>query len=219
MSKSNLTSNSKIPQSDLDYVEKYTRYNCDKIKKIYKKFIQKYPYGMVSREEFKDIFKNLNETDNQDTANKNDSNEDLMTDRLFQMCDIDSNGFIDFKEYIILFWSRANGNLEEKLKFIFDIFDSDKSGYIDFYELHKIVKILYKLKNSDSKEEFENCMKNGFYKAYINNNNNLLSPSYYISFDIMKKFDTSRNAKLSRDEFINGCRTHEQIANFLTPFD
>ena len=213
MSKNN---NSKISQTDLDYVEKFTKYNCEKIKKIYKSFIQKYPYGMVSRDEFKDIFSNLNETNE-----KCSNDEDLMGDRLFQMCDIDSNGFIDFKEYIVLFWSRANGNLEDKLKFIFDIFDSDKSGYIDFYELHKIVKILYKLKNSENKDVVEDRLKNGFYKAYINNNsnNNLLTPSYYISFDIMKKFDTSRNAKLSRDEFINGCQEHDEIAKFLTPFE
>jgi Ca2+-binding EF-hand superfamily protein len=206
---------SKISQTDLNYIETNTNYDCDKIIDFYKKFNKKCPYGYLSREDFKDIFKTLSDSESK--------HEDLMLDRLFQMCDVDSNGFIDFKEYIVLFWSKANGNLDDKLKFIFDMFDSDKSGYIDFYELHKIVKILYKLKNNNKNEDEDekNKMKISYYKAYINKNNdkNLLTPSYYISFDIMKKFDVSRNGMLSREEFISGCENHDEIRRFLTPLE
>ena len=217
---SNANNDRYISKKDLHYIEERTRYDAEKIKKFYTTFIETYPHGYVNRDEFKNIFKRLSE--NESLQNKNE-NDDSMCDQLFQMCDVDSNGFIDFKEYFVLFWSRiANENLEEKLKFIFDIFDSDKSGYVDFYELHRIVKILFKFKNSDTNEaDMVKNMKTSFYKAYKNttdnNSDNLLTPSYYISFDIMKKFDTSRNGTLSREEFINGCKNHEQIRQFLTP--
>ena len=46
-----------------------------------------------------------------------------------------------------------------------------------------------------------------------------LPQSYYISMNIMKKFDTNMDAKLSREEFVNGCLTYEFIRKFLTPLN
>lgn len=125
---------------------------------------------------------------------------------------------------MVLFWARINGDEREKLSLIFDVFDVNRSGYLDFHEIHSIVKILFKLKLSDN-QKIEDYNQNG--KLNLNSNANYqnlffssnLPPSYHISMNIMKKFDTNMDAKLSCEEFVNGCLTYDSIRNFLTPLN
>ncbi len=105
------------------------------------------------------------------------------------------------------------------------MFDLNGNHYIDFHELHSIVKILLKLKysdnnininsndNSQQKYDNHNLLKNYGHITYTSS----LPPSYHIAMSIMKKFDLDRNAKLTKDEFINGCDSNEEIKKFLTP--
>lgn len=104
---------------------------------------------------------------------------------------------------------KLKGSAEEKLSLIFDMYDLNSSGYIDFHELHSIVKVLFKLKYSSS-------LETNFPIAGVPVNSNIPS-TYYIAMAIMRKFDCNQNAKLSKDEFINGCLSHENIKVFLTP--
>ncbi len=151
-------------------------------------------------------------------------------------------GFKIFKEYLVLFWSRANGSSHDKLSLFFDMFDLNGNHYIDFHELHSIVKILLKLKYSDkninkkNNEDDDDNNKNANFdytsqQKYDNHNSidselknygritytSSLPPSYHIAMSIMKKFDLDRNAKLTKDEFIKGCDSNEDIKKFLTP--
>ena len=118
----------------------------------------------------------------------------------------------------MLFWSRANGNAFEKLAMIFEIYDLNGSGEIDFNELHSIVKTLLKLKYSDEECKVKNDSK---FETIIFQDqiicNSKLPMSYNIAMYIMKKLDLNLNAKLTKDEFVKGCLSNENIRIFLTP--
>lgn len=88
------------------------------------------------------------------------------------------------------------------------MYDLNSSGYIDFHELHSIVKVLFKLKYSSDATNFP--------IVGVPTNSNIPS-TYYIAMSIMRKFDCNKNAKLTKDEFVNGCLSHENIKVFLTP--
>lgn len=98
------------------------------------------------------------------------------------------------------------------------MYDLNGSGEIDFNELHSIVKTLLKLKcsnneiNDKSDHEFETII----FKDQILCNSKL-PLSYNIAMYIMQKLDTNRNAKLTQDEFVDGCLTNEHIRKFLNP--
>lgn len=205
-----MNTDNRLDQTDLNYIKENTNLSLKSILDYYKTFLSKYNNGCVNREQFTEIIKKLFiETNNGTDSNDGKLKEKLsMCERLFDICDQDDDGFIDFKEYLVLFWTKVNGRLDEKLGLIFDMYDLNSSGYIDFHELHSIVKILFKLKYSDV--DNENFQINGI----INSN---LPSTYHIAMNIMKKFDLNKNAKLTKEEFINGCLNHENIKVFLTP--
>ena len=124
-----------------------------------------------------------------------------------------------------MFWSRAQGSAYEKLTLIFEMYDLNGSGVIDFNELHIIVKTLLKLKYNEfskSDEDLELVDKkfSQFQKIIFQDQtllNSKLPLSYNIAMYIMRRLDTSRKAKLNKEEFVNGCLNSENIRKFLTP--
>lgn len=88
------------------------------------------------------------------------------------------------------------------------MYDLNSSGYIDFHELHSIVKVLFKLKYFSGEINFP------IVGIPVSSN---IPSTYYIAMNIMQKFDCNQNAKLTKDEFVNGCLSHENIKIFLTP--
>ncbi len=114
----------------------------------------------------------------------------------------------------MLFWARVKGSVLDKLSIMFEMYDLNGSGEIDFNELHSIVKSLLKLKYSDEIGEDDKFKKFIFNDESVNSK---LPLSYNIAMYIMKKLDTNKNAKLTKDEFTKGCLSNENIRTFLTP--
>lgn len=220
----------KLSQTDIKLIERNTRLSENSILDYYIKFLSKYNNGLVNREQFNQIIKKLfisNQTN--DSAGKaREEGMKSMCERLFDICDHDEDGYIDFKEYLVLFWSRANGSDSEKLSLIFDMYDLNANGYIDFYELHSIVKILFKSKYDNQQDDYSNIEESTTTTTINTQNryslhsgavmfNSSIPKTYYIAMNIMKTFDSDRNAKLTKEEFINGCLAHENIRKFLSP--
>lgn len=104
--------NASLDQTDLKYIKDKTNLSFQKILDFYKTFVAKYNNGFVNREQFIDIIKRLFIDNNKDDDN---SKEKLaICERLFDICDQDDDGSIDFKEYLVLFWSKVNGRISYK---------------------------------------------------------------------------------------------------------
>ncbi|RNA28555.1 Neuronal calcium sensor 2 [Brachionus plicatilis] len=191
--------------SELNFMNQNTQFNSRTILEYYRKFLCRYNNGLVNREQFRLICENL-------IIGKDDAEEKMsMINLLFDLCDKDESGYIDFKEYLVLFWSRIIGPEDQKLGLIFELYDLNNSGYIDFHEMHSIVKVLFKLKYSSYGPSDYSLFTN---QEFISSN---LPISYYIAMDIMKTFDLDRNGKLTKQEFIEGCLNHQNFRIFLSP--
>ncbi len=197
------------------------RYSKEQLESLCSRFLSKYPGGRIDRENFREISNSLL---NVEAGVKMDS---PIVERLFSIfvsyprdwdrlarlvtCvlqDYDSNGYIDFHEFFALFSLQSYGTMREKFEFLFDLYDLDKSNYLSFYEIHSIVKIIFKLKS------YDNHLVDIKNDIYTTDKKTLLTPSYYVSIDIMKKFDLDRNGKLTKEEFVE-VRPEENSRNSL----
>lgn len=213
-----------LNSDDLSMLKSKTKLNSNLIIGYFKQFLEKYPKGRIKKQEFiDDIVIKLIIDDTELLLDKKEKYEQQkekikLCERLFDICDQDESGAVDFIEYFILFWSRAKGNSFEKLTMMFEMYDLNGSGEIDFNELHSIVKTLLKLKYSE--EEINQKSDNEFETIVFQDQtqcNSKLPFSYNIAMYIMRKLDTNRNARLTKDEFVNGCLNNKSICGFLTP--
>ncbi|XP_002708194.1 calcineurin subunit B type 2 [Oryctolagus cuniculus] len=63
--------------------------------------------------------------------------------RVIDIFDMDGNGEVDFKEFILgTSQFSVKGNEEQKLRFAFSIYDMDKDGYISNGELFQVLKMM-----------------------------------------------------------------------------
>lgn len=106
------------------------------------------------------------------------------------------------------------------------MFDLNNNGSIDFNELHTIVKTLLKMKyaivdDEVNRKEIDDQLlefqQHIFEDCVISNVK--LPLSYNIAMYIMRKLDTSHNARLAKSEFVEGCLESDNIRKFLSPLN
>ena len=77
-----------------------------------------------------------------------------ISNRLFDIFDKDSNGTIDYSEFMYTLESIVNGDQKEKIRFAFNLHDLDNSGFIDKKELNILIKQSF-VENNLSYDEFQ----------------------------------------------------------------
>ena len=75
-----------------------------------------------------------------------------ISDRLFELFDKDSNGNIDYDEFMNTIESMVQGSEKEKIQFAFALHDLDNSGYIDHKELKVLIQQSFYENNLDYDE-------------------------------------------------------------------
>jgi Ca2+-binding EF-hand superfamily protein len=90
---------------------------------------------------------------------------------------------------------RSKGKLEERLAWTFNIYDTDSNGQIDKKELRKMFDMLFTMLNVNKKDERYNVDKR--------------------VEEVLKKYDSSGDKKLSQDEFVNGIKNDEPLRKLL----
>lgn len=116
--------------------------------------------------------------------------------KVFNAFDTSPDSVIDFVEFVTGLSSVCQrATLEEKARFVFNVYDADKSGQISHDEL-KDVMVLSLGENSSIK----------------------IPPNVLekIITDTIKKMDTDGNGEISLDEFISAARTNPSILNCVS---
>eukprot|EP01125_Pyxidicula_operculata_P010859 TRINITY_DN356_c0_g2_i1.p1 TRINITY_DN356_c0_g2~~TRINITY_DN356_c0_g2_i1.p1 ORF type:complete len:184 (-),score=37.49 TRINITY_DN356_c0_g2_i1:216-767(-) len=105
---------------------------------------------------------------------------------LFQLYDINHNGYISWKEYVCVVVLIMQGGLDEKLKLLFNAFDENRDGSISRKELEDACS-----KFSKKRDLGSNFVEDVWQKCDVNQDGE-------ISFDEFKTF-LSKNSKLFGD--------------------
>jgi calcium-dependent protein kinase len=66
--------------------------------------------------------------------------DDFDFEEIFNECDVDHNGIVDYHEFITATWDRKKLLTNEKLTIAFTLFDQDGSGKISLAELRAIME-------------------------------------------------------------------------------
>merc|ERR1712215_552514 len=99
-----------------------------------------YPNGKLKAKDFREkMLKALPKKD----ASK-------MEKHVFRMYDNDSDGLIDFTEFMLVFHIMSDGSPEEVLIRIFRVFDVDSDGTISKKKMEKLIKDMYGLLKTDN---------------------------------------------------------------------
>ena len=108
-----------------------TDFTNDEILEYYKKFVNGYPTGKITLEEFKKEYANHFPT----------GNTSELAALVFRTFDRNADGKIDFREFMCCASVSCKGTLEQKLNWTFRMFDLDGNGYICMAEMLEIVKV------------------------------------------------------------------------------
>ena len=95
------------------------------MKKRYEDFIRRNPDGRIKKEDFSPELKSWCSI----------QNAEKLETLVFEAFDANNDGYIDFKELMVIFYLLNNGKPEEKTKHVFQLCDIDKDGTVSYAEI------------------------------------------------------------------------------------
>uniref|UniRef100_A0A8B9SBY1 Guanylate cyclase activator 1C n=1 Tax=Apteryx owenii TaxID=8824 RepID=A0A8B9SBY1_APTOW len=148
----------------------------------YSKFMRECPSGQLSLHEFKKLL-GLQGLDPQG---------DLYIERVFDVFDLNQDGFIDFLEFIAAINLVIRGKIDQKLKWYFKLYDADGNGCIDKKELLSIFTAIQAINGhtDTSAEEFTNM--------------------------VFQNIDMNNDGELTLEEFISGVERDGNLMDLIT---
>ncbi|KAM9462370.1 recoverin b [Clarias gariepinus] len=117
----------------LEDLKSNTTYTEEQLYAWYQAFLKECPSGYISREQFESIYVRFFP----------DANPKAYAQHVFRSFDSDSNGTLDFKEFIVALHLTSSGKTIQKLEWVFALFDVDKNGSITKNEINEIVKSIF----------------------------------------------------------------------------
>lgn len=118
--------------------------------------------------------------------------------RIFVTFDKDNSGKIDFNEFLLAMDLMEKGDLDEKLRYAFELYDMDKNGVLTKLEIETIIKMVLSLRGEANNDRLkDDIMK------HLN--------------QFLAKFDENGDMQISQDEFCRICSQDEYLREFLSP--
>merc|ERR1712020_313356 len=172
-------------QEDLDFIADHTAIARDEIDQHYDNFLSNHPDGKITRRGFANMMQ----------ACFPDRDTTQLESHIFRMYDSNGDGYVDFREFMIVLYIMSNGTPEENLKQIFWVFDINNDGTVSQKELNRIVKDLFHLFKKD-----ENTDK-------LNKDN--------LAEEAFKEMDANTDGKITQEEFIRACLDQESALSTM----
>eukprot|EP00092_Neocalanus_flemingeri_P091866 GFUD01116555.1.p1 GENE.GFUD01116555.1~~GFUD01116555.1.p1 ORF type:complete len:195 (-),score=59.63 GFUD01116555.1:4-588(-) len=147
-------------------------------------FTAEHPYGKMNKKEFGSMLAKA--------LPKKDASK--MDKHVFRVYDTNLDGFIDFVEFMVVYYVMTDGSPEEVLLKIFRIFDMNSDGVISKKELSRLVKDMYGLIKSESPNTESKEM---------------------ISKSAFAEMDKDTDGKITTEEFISACLGQKELSRIL----
>ena len=146
------------------------------VKDAFNAFIAEHPNGKMKPKDFREIMSSA--------LPKKDASK--MEKHVFRIYDSNNDGYVDFVEFMVVFFILSDGSSEEVLTKIFRLFDVNSDGTITKKELTRLVKDMYGLLKKDDPN--------------VN------------AIDLIAK---SASAEMDKDEFMTACMGQQDFSMML----
>ena len=172
-----------LTDDDLNYIASHTAVSREEVDERYSNFLARHPDGKITKKEFRGMMQ----------ACYPGADTDKLEKHIFRMYDANGDGFIDFREFMLVLYVLSSGTPEANLKQIFRIFDINNDGSISQKEMTRIVKDLFHLLSKDEQHRAEG---------------NLAQLAF-------KEMDVNDDGRVTLQEFIDACLAQEKISSML----
>ncbi|XP_078426725.1 S-modulin-like [Cetorhinus maximus] len=183
------TKSGALSKDILEDLKMNTKYTEAELTVWYQTFLKECPNGLVSVEQFEKIYSNFFP----------DADPKAYAKHVFRSFDTNSDGTLDFREYIIALHLTSSGKISQKLEWAFSLYDVDGNGTINKEEILEIVKAIFKMITEEEQKalpEDENTPEKRTEKIWV-------------------FFGKKENDKLSEGEFIQGTLENKDILRLI----
>lgn len=115
----------------LEELQLNTKFTEEELSTWYQSFLKECPSGRITRREFESIYSKFFP----------DSDPKAYAQHVFRSFDANSDGTLDFKEYVIALHMTTAGKPTQKLEWAFSLYDVDGNGAISKNEVLEIVMV------------------------------------------------------------------------------
>lgn len=131
------SSHSSGPSSEeIADLKELTQFSGSEIKAWYKRFHQEYPSGVITRQDFIAMYRELFP----------DGDCMRLANTIFDAYDIEKNGVISFKEFMTTMSVSAKGTVDEKIEWAFGMYDKNGDGILSRQEVTDIIWSINKMR-------------------------------------------------------------------------
>jgi Ca2+-binding EF-hand superfamily protein len=173
-----------------------TKISRKEIQLLYRGFKQGCPSGTVGLEQFKEIYSLFFPH-----GYKSNADTGQYAIYVFNSFDRDKNGRINFEEFVLGLSVLSRGSIEEKLRWIFDLYDVDQDGLLTTDDIEQVMRSVYSMMGSPTNPPIEED-----------------TIADHVSY-IFNKMDENGDGTITVEEFIETCSRDESICQSLGLFD
>jgi len=173
-----------LREEDIEALSKSSGLDGTQVKEAFDAFVAEHPNGRMKPKEFRTMMSNA--------LPKKDASK--MEKHVFRVYDTNNDGYIDFVEFMVIFYIMSDGAPEEVLGKIFRVFDVNSDGTITKKELTRLIKDMYGLLKTEDPN---------------------IAAKDLIAKSAFAEMDKDEDGKISTDEFITACLSQEEFSKML----
>ena len=175
----------KLNDEDITLLKFTSKKTEEEIRQIFDEFLEDFPSGKIQPDCVKKLM---------DSALPEKYTEDLGR-HIFHVYDINNDGVIDFKEFMMVYYLLSEGSPEDVLSGVFRMFDRDGDGVISMVDVTHLVTIIY---------------------TFLKTENPELETEQFLAQTSFFEFDENGDGRVSKEEFVNSCLADEDFTNKVT---
>ena len=174
-----------LKPEEIEAFSKSSGLSQQEVKDTFENFIARHPNGKMKPKDFGEIMSTALPTKD---ANK-------MTEHAFRIYDLNNDGFVDFSEFMVVYFILAEGSSEEILSKIFRLFDVNGDGSISRNEMIRLVKDMYGLLKAENPD---------------------IATEEIVANAAFEEMDKDCDGKVTEVEFVTACLSEEKFSKMLS---
>jgi len=155
------------------------------VKTAFDNFVTEHPDGKMRPKDFREMM--------QKAIPGKDAKK--MEDHVFRIYDSNNDGYIDFPEFMIIYFIMNEGSPQEVLSRIFRVFDCNNDGTISMKEMKRLIKDMYGMLKSEDPN---------------------VATKDFVAKTAFAEMDENQDGKVTSEEFIKACMEKDEFTKMLT---